>query len=106
MTKRPDPISWRPSPEAREALLKLQARDGKKKSRGEILNEAVIWAASEPLVSAIRQPRNDPAVIPHAPGQPHSAKALLGRRGVDPEKIAEFQRKVRMDVFSKRGKKP
>lgn len=111
MEKRDGPIAWRPSAEARAKLKQLlddACREGPGMSRNAIINRAVMGQG--PIFSQ----EGDEKFVDNDPGLGLKSGKVAAERlkavtsgGVDPEKIAAFQKKVGMTVFDakKRNKR-
>ena len=112
-TKRRNPLTWRPSPEAELALAALLEREGV--SRGELLNRLVVAAATGKMVPVEGdnpKVRVTKVVVPDAPPplktvrikgkNDHAFEAAMARRP-DPDKIQAFQRKAGMGGVKSRG---
>ena len=105
-TRRKNPLTWRPSPEAELALARLLDREDC--SRGELLNRLVIAVDAGRLIPVEGdnpKVRVAKVVVPDAPWplktvrikgkNDHAFEAAMARRP-DPDKIQAFQRKAGM----------
>ena len=112
-TRRKNPLTWRPSPEAELALARLLDREGC--SRGELLNRLVIAVDAGKLIPVEGdnpKVRVTKVVLPDAPPQlktiriksksDHAFEAAMASRP-DPDKIDAFQRKAGMGGVKSRG---
>ena len=91
-TRRRNPLTWRPSPEAELALAQLLEREGV--SRGELLNRLVVAAATGKMVPVEGDNpkiRVTKVVIPDAPQLLKTTRPNLSGRP-DPDKIAAAQK--------------
>lgn len=99
------PISWRPSDAAAKALADLIARTGKKKAK--LLDDLILSAARGPEIKADNDRGSAATARARMLGDNIRRNEALNERivarataqGVDPEKIAAFQRKAGMDIF-------
>lgn len=94
ITKREPPISWRPSPAAREKLARLVSET--KLSRNDLLNQAIAQYRDK-VVPVINEPENVKVKAVEFP----AGKPKTGIK-IDREKVLAFQNKTGMDRAAKR----